>query len=441
MLEKLFHLEANGTTLKREIVAGCTTFMTLSYIVFVQPAILAQAGMDSGAVMIATCLASAGAMFLMAFLTNYPIALAPGMGINAYFVFTVCLGGNVPWQEALGIVFISGMLFILLSFIGLREAVMNTLPPVLRVAIPAGIGLFITFIGLQMGGIVTAHPATFVTHGDFTSTPVLLTLFGIVLTLVLMARKVQGAFLIGILATTAVSLLFGIVKYEGIVSAPPAIEPTFFNLQIPNIFSRPELLAMIFVFLFVDMFDSIGTITGIGQQAGLMKDGKLPKARQALLTDAVGSAGGALLGTSTVTSYIESASGIAAGGRTGITAIVTGLLMLLAIFFNPIVKIVGAGYAVSDTTTLYPIIAPALILVGALMIKNVVNINWEDVTEAIPGFLTIARMPLTFSITEGIALGFITYAFLKLVAARGKEVHWLVYLFAILFILRYIWVK
>ncbi len=441
MLEKLFHLKTHGTTVKREVVAGCTTFMTLSYIVFVQPAILAQAGMDSGAVMIATCLASAGSMFLMAFLTNYPIALAPGMGINAYFVFTVCLGNSIPWQEALGIVFISGVLFILLSLVGLREAVMNTLPPVLRTAMPVGIGLFITFIGLQMGGIVTAHPATFVTQGDFTSTPVLLTLFGIVLTLILMARKVPGAFLIGILATTLVSLLLGVVKYEGIVSAPPSLEPTLFKVQFPNIFSSPELLAIVFVFFFVDMFDSIGTITALGQQAGLLKDGKLPKARRALLSDAVGSAGGALLGTSTVTSYIESASGIATGGRTGLTALVTGILMLLAIFFNPLVKIVGAGYAINDTTVLFPIIAPSLILVGGLMLRNVVNIDWEDVTEVIPGFLTIALMPLTFSITEGIALGFITYAFLKLVTARGKEVHWLVYVFAILFIARYIWLS
>ncbi len=434
MLEKLFKLNELGTTAKREIIAGCTTFMTLSYIIFVCPALMKLTGMNEGAAMVATCLAAAGSMFLMAFLANYPIALAPGMGIIPVFVFGLCQGLGLPWQEALGIVFISGVLFIVLAVAGVREAVMNAIPRSLQQAIAVGIGLFIAFIGLKMGGIVVSHPATFVTHGKFVSPPVLLALFGIVLTMVLMARKVPGAILIAMLGTAVLSLLFGLVKFEGIVAAPPSIAPTAFKLQFPNVFARPELFAMIFVFFFVDMFDSIGTFTAIGHQGGLLTDGKLPKARQALLTDAIGSAGGALLGTSTVTSYIESASGIAAGGRTGLTAIVTGLLMLVALFFSPLVQIVGAPIGEAN---LNPAIAPALIIVGSLMIKGIVTIEWDDLTEAVPAFLTLIMMPLAFSVTDGIAYGFIAYAFMKLVTGRAKEAHWLIYLFAVLFIVLY----
>lgn len=434
MLEKLFKLTELGTTTKREIIAGCTTFMTLSYIIFVCPNLMSLTGMDSGAAMVATCLAAAGSMFLMAFLANYPIALAPGMGIIPVFVFQLCQGLGLPWQEALGIVFISGVLFILLAVAGVREAVMNAIPRSLQQAIAVGIGLFIAFIGLKMGGIVVSHPATFVTHGKFVSPPVLLALFGVVLTMVLMARKVPGAILIGMLSTAVVSLLFGLVKFEGIVALPPSIAPTAFKLQFPNLFASPELFAMIFVFFFVDMFDSIGTFTAVGHQAGLLTDGKLPKARQALLTDAIGSAGGALLGTSTVTSYIESSSGIAAGGRTGLTTIVTGLLMLGALFFEPLVKIVGAPVGEAG---LNPAIAPALIIVGSLMIKGIATIEWDDLTEAVPAFLTLVMMPLAFSVTDGIAYGFIAYAFMKLVTGRAKEAHWLIYLFAVLFIALY----
>ena len=434
MLEKLFKLTELGTTTKREIIAGCTTFMTLSYIIFVCPNLMSLTGMDRGAAMVATCLAAAGSMFLMAFLANYPIALAPGMGIIPVFVFQLCQGLGLPWQEALGIVFISGVLFILLAVAGVREAVMNAIPRSLQQAIAVGIGLFIAFIGLQMAGIVVSHPATFVTHGKFVSPPVLLALFGVVLTMMLMARNVPGAILIGMLSTAVVSLLFGLVKFEGIVAPPPSIAPTAFKLQFPNLFASPELFAMIFVFFFVDMFDSIGTFTAVGHQAGLLTDGKLPKARQALLTDAVGSAGGALLGTSTVTSYIESSAGIAAGGRTGLTTIVTGLLMLVALFFEPLVSIVGAPVGEAN---LNPAIAPALIIVGSLMIKGIATIEWDDLTEAVPAFLTLVMMPLAFSVTEGIAFGFIAYAFMKLVTGRAKEAHWLIYLFAVLFIALY----
>lgn len=449
MLEKLFRIKENGTSIRREIVAGFTTFATLSYIIFVQPALLSIAGMEPGSVMVATCLASAGATILMAFMTNYPIALAPGMGINAYFVFSVCQGLDLEWEQALGIVFISGMLFVILSFVGLRAAVMNALPSSLHNAIAVGIGLFIAFIGLQMSGIITLHGATFVTLGDIHSKPVLISIFGIFITLTLMAHRVKGAILMGILATTALSLLLGIVKFSGVVSAPPSIAPTFFKLSFPDIFNKVELIPIIFVFFSVDMFDSIGTLTATGHEADLLEDGKLSKGRQALLTDAIGSVGGACLGTSTVTCYIESASGIAEGGRTGLTSVVVGLLMLLALFFSPLIKVVGgeilfdqtvviSGNPTTATIPLHPIIGPALIAVGGLMLKDLININWDDFTEAIPAALTVFMMPLSFSITDGIAFGFISISFLKLVTGRHKEVNPLVHYFAVFFIARYI---
>ena len=439
MLEKWFHLQESGTTVKREIVAGCTTFMTLSYIIFVQPAVLAAAGMDSGAVMAATCITSAFAMVLMAFLANYPIALAPGMGHNFYFTFTVCLTLGVSWQNALGAIFIAGVLFVLLFFVGLREKVMTILPVSLRNAIPAGIGLLIALVGLEWAGLIVDHPATYVTLGELKSPPALLSLFGVVVIAILFALKIRGAILIGILASTIVGLITGMVKFQGVVSAPPSIAPTFLKLQIPNILVDPKMISVIFIFIFLDLFDTVGTLVGVGEQGGFMVDGKLPKARQALLSDAVATSAGALLGTSTVTSYIESASGISAGGRTGLTSIVTALLMLLALFFNPLIKMVGAGYPVGENMFLYPIVAPALIIIGSLMLKNVISIDWDDVTESIPAFLTLLLMPLTISITEGIAFGFISYALLKLVTRQGKQVHWLIYLFAVLFVVRYIW--
>lgn len=439
MLEKLFHLQESGTTLKREIVAGCTTFTTLSYIIFVQPAVLSATGMDSGAVMTATCITSAFAMVLMAFLANYPIALAPGMGHNVFFAYTVCVALQVPWQTALGAVFIAGAFFVLFAFVGLREKIMSILPVSFRNAIPAGIGLLIALVGLEWSGLIAQHPATYVTLGNLKSPPVLLSLFGIGIIAVLFALNVRGAILIGILASTVVGLITGMVAFQGVVSTPPSMAPTFLKLQIPNIFVQPELISIIVIFIFLDLFDTVGTLIGVTQQAGLMVDGKLPKARQALLSDAVATSSGALLGTSTVTSYIESASGISAGGRTGLANVVTAVLMLLALFFHPLIKMVGAGFAIDENTLLYPVIAPALIIIGSLMLKNVVYIDWEDVTESLPAFLMLLMMPLTFSITEGFAFGFISYAFLKLVTGKGKQVHWLIYLFAILFVARYIW--
>ena len=438
LLERLFQLKKTGTTVKRELLAGFTNFMTISYIIFVQPSLLSLSGMDYNAVLVATCVSSAIASFAMAFLTNYPVVLAPGMGLNAYFVFEVCQSLNLPWQEALGIVFIAGMLFFILSFVGIREAVMNAIPSSLQNAIAIGIGLFIAFIGLQMSGIITRHAATYVTRDDLLSAPVLLSVFGIAVTLTLMARKIRGAILIGILVSTIANLVFGIAKFEGVAQLPPSIAPTFFKLQLPNIFARLELISVVFVFFAIDMFDSIGTLTAIGYRAELLEEGKLAKARKALITDAGSTVGGALLGTSTVTCFIESATGIAEGGRTGLTALFTGIFMLLSLCFIPIIKIVGGGYAMSQTTILYPIIAPALIVVGGLMLRNVTLIDWEDLTESVPAFLTMLMMPLSFSITDGIGFGLISLAFLKLVTGRGKEVNPVVYYFALFFIACYI---
>ena len=384
MLEKLFHLQASGTNVKREIVAGCTTFMTLSYIIFVQPTILGATGMDEGAVMVATCVSSALAMVLMAVLANYPIALAPGMGHNVLFAFTVCLpvasgGLGYSWQEALGAVFVAGVVFITLGFVGLRETVMHSLPVSLRNAIPVGIGLLIALVGLEWAGLVVGSPATYVTLGELKSAPALLALFGVAVTSILFALNVRGAILIGILASTVVGLITGMVEFGGkVVELPPSIGPTFFKLELPNIFAKPQLLSVIFIFIFLDLFDTVGTLVGVSQQAGLMVDGKLPKARQA--RDAIATSTGALLGTSTVTSYIESASGISAGGRTGLTNIVTAVLMLLALFFSPIIKMVGVGHDVSGITG-YPIIAPALIIVGSRL-----HIDWDMPQNQFPHF-------------------------------------------------------
>ena len=442
MLEKLFALKESGTSLRREFVAGLTNFMTISYIIFVQPSMLSLSGMDYGAVMVATCLSSALATFCMAYFTNYPVVLAPGMGLNAYFVFELCLGKGIPWQEALGIVFIAGMLFFILSFVGIREAIMNALPPSLQNAIAIGIGLFIAFIGLQMSGIITKDPATFITRGDLDSTPVLLSLFGIAVTLALIARKVRGAILIGIFISAVANLIFGVATFDRIVALPPDLTPTLFKLRFPNILDKLDLILdmipFIFVFFAIDMFDSIGTLTAIGYRAELMEEGKLTKARGALLTDAGSTVGGALLGTSTVTCYIESATGIAEGGRTGLTAAVTGVCMLLSLFLYPLVKIVGGGFQIGPSAFLYPIIAPALIVVGGLMLRNVSQIDWEDITESIPAFLTMLMMPLSFSITDGIGFGFISLAFLKLVTGRRKEIHPVIYYFALFFIACYI---
>ncbi len=440
MLNRLFKLEQSGTNIRTEIIGGITTFMTMSYIIFVQPALLSRLGMDFGAVMMATCLSSALATILMAFLANYPIALAPAMGHNFYFVFGVCLALGVSWQVALGANFISGFIFVILALFGLREMLLNAVPTSLKNAIAVGIGLLIALIGFEWSGIVVVNPGTLVGLGNLRSQPVVLSMLGIVIISIMMIRKIKGGILIGIIISAFIGWLMGIVKFSGFMSLPPRISPTLFKLSISGALSL-KLLPVIFILFFLDLFDTVGTLIGVGEEGGFIKEGKLPRARKALLSDAIGTVAGTCLGTSTVTSYIESSTGISQGARTGLSNLVTASLFLLSIFFFPLVKMIGGGYASDGGLILYPVIAPALIIVGCIMLKNVVKIQWSDYTEAIPCFLTLTTMAFTFSITEGIAFGFISYSLLKLVSRRVKEAHWIIYLFAFLFVLRYIFLK
>ena len=439
MLNNFFHLEDLNTSLKQEFIGGATTFMTMAYIIFVQPTVLSAAGMDFGAVIIATCLASTAAMLIMGFYANYPIALAPGMGQNFFFTYTVVLTMGVPWEKALGAVFIAGVVFVALSFFGFREKIINAIPDSLKYSIAAGIGFMITFIGLEWGGLVIDHPTLLVTLGDFSRSDTQLTLAGLLITSVLLIRHVRGAMLIGIMIGTALGLVLGLIEYNGIFSAPPPISPTFFKLDIGGALSF-DLLAVVFTFLILDLFDTIGTLIGVAGEAGFLKNGKLPGAEKALLSDAIGTVVGALLGTSTVTSYVESASGVASGARSGLATIFTALLFVLAIFLYPLIAMIGGGVEISEGLRSYPTVAPILILVGVYMIKSVKKIPWEDLSESIPSFITIIFILFSFRITEGIALGFISYSLLKLFSGRVKEVPWMMWLFTIIFILRYMFV-
>jgi adenine/guanine/hypoxanthine permease len=437
MLQRLFKLKENNTDVKTEIMAGITTFMTLSYIIFVQPTVLSACGMDFGAVLAATCVASAIATFLMGFYANYPVALAPGMGQNFFFAYTVVMKMGISWEKALGAVFISGVLFLALSFFGFREKLIDGIPSSLKEAIAVGIGLFIAMIGFQWSGIVVAAPSTLVGLGDLHSAPVLLSLLGLVLTMILIAARIRGALLWGILATALAGIPLGVVKYHGILGPIPSLSPTFLKLDIAGAFDL-GLISVVFVFFFLALFDSVGTLIGVSSQAGFLVNGKLPRAREALSADAFGSVSGALLGTSTVTAYVESAAGVAEGGRTGFANMVTGLLLLAGLYLYPLSRMVGDGFRLPNGSQIYPVVAPALIVVGSMMLRNVSRIRWDDATEAIPAFLTMAIMPFSFSITEGIAFGFISCSLLKLMTGRGREVHSLVHLFAVLFIIRYI---
>jgi AGZA family xanthine/uracil permease-like MFS transporter len=435
-LNRYFKLEERNTSFRTEMVGGTTTFMTMSYIIFVQPAILSAAGMDKGAVMFATCISSALATLLMGILAKYPIALAPAMGHNVFFAVIVCGTMGYSWQVALGAVFISGTIFIFLSVMGVWDNLVASVPDSLKHAIAVGIGLFIALIGLEYGGLVVDAPGVLLGLGDLTSKPVVLVLFGMVLISILMALRVHGAILIGILATALLGIPLGIVRYQGIVAAPPSVTPTLFKLDILGALNT-GLITVVFIFFFLDLFDTMGTLIGVSGPAGFLKEGRLPRANQAMLSDAIGTVGGAFLGTSTVTSYIESATGISQGARTGLANIFTSFLFLVALFFSPLAEMIGGEYT-HNGMTLRPVVAAPLIVVGYLMMKCVTRINWEDLTEAIPAFLTIIIMPLTLSITEGIAFGFISYSLLKLAAGRGKKVHWLIYLFSFLFVIRYL---
>lgn len=434
-LDSFFKLEENKTTVRREFIGGATTFMTMSYIIFFQPALLSTLGMDKGAVMVATCLSSAIATLLMGLLARYPIALAPGMGLNVFFTVTVCQTMGYSWQVALGAVFISGTIFVLFSAIGIWKTLVAAVPDSLKHAIAVGIGLFIAFVGLEYAGLVVDDPAVLVKLGDLTSKHVALAIFGVALVAVLMALRIPGAMLIGILATALLGIPLGIVKYHGIISTPPSLAPTFLKLDILGAL-KTGLITVIFIFFLIDLFDTMGTLIGVSASAGFLKEGKLPRANMAMLSDAIGTVEGALLGTSTVTSYIESATGIAQGARTGLANIFTSIFFFVALFFSPIAEMIGGAY-VYNKAILRPVIAPALIVVGYLMMKSVTFINWDDITEAIPAFLALIIMPLTFSITEGISFGFISYSFLKLVSGKGKQVHWIIYLFTVLFVIRY----
>lgn len=439
MLERLFKLSAAGTSVRTEVIAGTTTFLTMAYIIFVQPAVLAAAGMDSGAVLTATCLSSAIATLIMAFAANYPIAVAPAMGHNFFFAFTVVVAGGTPWQVALGAVALAGLVFVLTAGVGLRERVIDALPDSLQHAIGAGIGLLIAIIGLEWGGVIVDAPGTLVTLGSLRTPAVGVTLGTLALVAVLTARGVRGATLIGMACGTVVSLGLGIVQFQGVTSSPPSLAPTFLQLDILGALT-PALIDVVFVFFFLALFDSIGTLVGLTRRMGIVRDGKVPRIRQALLADASGTVIGACLGTSTVTAYVESSTGVAAGGRTGLASVVTAAFFLVALFFHPLVRMVGGGYDAGGGLTLYPIVAPALILVGVMMMESVRHIAWQDFTEAMPAFLVLTIMPLSFSITDGIAFGLIAYALLKPATGRGRELDWLVYVFAGLFVVRYVWI-
>ena len=446
MLEKIFKLKENNTCVTTEAVAGTTTFLTMSYIIFVQPAVLSNCGMDFGAVMVATCIASAIACLLTAFLSNYPIAQGPAMGHNFYFAFTVCgpvvAGGmGYPWQVALGANLISGALFILLSFVGLRELVTSIIPDSLKNAIAVGIGLLIALVGFEYGGIVVDTPGSLVGLGNPKYPEVWLSLFGVMAIGVMVALKIRGAILYGIIATTLVGIPLGLVKYQGIISMPPSIDPTFLKCNPIKAIIEPEFVSVLFVLFFLDLFDAIGTVVGVAEQGGFYKNGKIPRVKQLLLADALGTVAGALLGTSTVSSYIESSAGIQAGGRTGLSNIFTACLLLLSLLFYPLIKMIGGGYQTPQGNFLYPIIAPALIVVGSMMMFNVKKINWEDPTEALPSFLTLAIMPFSLSITEGLAFGFISYSILKLVSGKARQIHWAFHLVSAAFVARYIFLK
>jgi adenine/guanine/hypoxanthine permease len=422
LLDRVFELARHGSDVRTEAIAGLTTFLTMVYIVFVNPAILGNAGMDKGAVFTATCVAAAASTIVMALYANYPIALAPGMGLNAFFAFTVVLADKYSWQQALAGVFCSGVIFLLISLFRLREYIINSIPKNLKLAISAGVGLFLGIIALEEAKIVVASPATLVTLGDLREGPAVLCLLGFIVIAALNARRIIGGTLIGILAVTLIGLPFGLASYGGIVSAPPSLAPTLLQLD----FSRalePAFAIVVLSFLFVDVFDNAGTLIGVAHRAGLLDhDGKLPRMREALVADSFAAMFGALIGTSTTTSYIESAAGVAAGGRTGLTALVVAGLFLLALLFSPLAGMVPA-YAS----------AAALLYVACVMTRGLAEIDWEDITEYAPAVIAAVTMPLTYSIATGIGLGFISYALAKLIAGKFADLRPAVLVLALLF--------
>jgi len=412
MVEKLFRLREHGTTPSAEIRAGFVTFLTLSYILFVNPQILSETGMPAADVAVATALAGALATFVMAVFANYPIALAPGMGLNAYFTYGVVLGLGVDWRVALAAVFVEGVLFLILSLTGVRSALLRAIPAQLKIAIMGGIGLFLAVIGMANAGLIVDHPATLVALGDVSSAPVALTLIGVLCIAALSARRVPGALLIGVLTVSVAAWLLGLAPGpDGFLTTPALPSETLFALDFAGLLSG-KVVTVVLAFLFVDLFDTAGTLIGVGRLAGLVdEDGELERADRAFAADAAGTIAGSLLGTSTVTSYVESATGIEEGGRTGLTALTVSMLFLLSLFFTPVL------IAIPAVAT-----APALIVVGALMMRGVADLDWARVDEAVPAFLTVAAMPMTYSIANGVSLGIVSYVGIKLLAGRGRSV-------------------
>jgi AGZA family xanthine/uracil permease-like MFS transporter len=434
MLERLFGLQANGTNVRTEVLAGVTTFMTMAYIVVVNPAILGEAGLPVAAVAAATCLAAGLGSILMGLIANYPLALAPGMGLNAYFTYTVVKGMGVPWETALGCVFLSGVAFLLLTLVGVRQMIVAAIPKPLFSAVAAGVGLFIAFIGLKEAGIIVADPATTVTLGDLTTPTAAVAIMGLVLIAVLQAWRVKGAILIGILLATAAGWALGLAKIVPATSSLAELTATAFKMDLAGAFNLKggiglALLEIIFVFLFVDLFDNVGTLVAVTKKAGLQApDGSIPRLNRILIADSAATMIGAAAGTSTVTSYIESAAGVTAGGRTGLTAVVVGVLFLVTLFFAPLVQAIPAAAT-----------APALILVGALMVGSLVDVDWADPTVAIPAFLTLITIPLTFSIANGLAFGITSYAALRLLTGKITKADWLLLILAALFVVRFVY--
>jgi adenine/guanine/hypoxanthine permease len=436
VIERLFHLKERGTTVGAEVRGGAVTFATMCYIVFVQPAVLSQAaGMDFGAVMTATCLSAAFATLVMGLWANYPIAEAPLMGENFFFAVSVVSMAGVAWPTALGVVFWSGVLFLLLTVFRVRRLVLDAVPPSLRAAIAAGIGLFIAFIGLTHAGIVVKSPApgAYVQIGDLGSPVALVALAGLALTAVLFARGVRGGIAIGLAATAALAAGVGLVRFGGVFAAPPSLAPTFLKMDLVAALRHLDLIV---VFLVMLVFDTVGTLIGVSEQAGLTVDGQLPRAERAMLADAAGTLAGAALGTSTVSSYIESAAGVAEGARTGLANVVTAALFLVALFLSPLVAAVGGGVRVGEAY-FYPITAPVIVLVGSLMMAQAARIAWSDATEALPAFATMVLIPFTFNIAHGVAGGLVAYALVKAGAGRAREVAPVVWVVAAVLVLAY----
>ncbi|WP_071461372.1 NCS2 family permease [Bacillus massilinigeriensis] len=436
-MKKFFRFEELGTSYRREFIGGMTTFLAMAYILVVNPITLTLADvkdlpdalrMDYGAVFVATALAAALGSIIMGLIGKYPIALAPGMGLNAFFAYTVVLGNGAPWQHALGAVFISSVFFLLLTISGLREKIINAIPVELKHAVGAGIGLFITFIGLKNAGIIVSNPATFVGLGHLGEPNTLLAIFGIVITIIMMTRGWNGAVFFGMILTVIAGMMFNLIDVpDKVVGAVPSLEPTFgavFSSFGDSSFYTSTMLGIVLTFLFVDFFDNAGTLVAVANQAGLMKDNKLPNAGRALFADSIASLAGSVLGTSTTTSYIESSAGVASGARTGFAALVTAGFFLLSLFFFPVLSVVTA-----------PVTAPALIIVGVLMVSSLGKIDWSRFEIAVPSFLTMIAMPLSYSIATGIAAGFIFYPVTMIVKGRRKEVHPIMYVFFVIFVL------